>query len=97
MNILDRINYTKEGFSYIKVSPLENIKWGGYCVCNGCNNQILNDDMYLIFILNDVYCKECFNRWISRKTTLTQEEIESDLKTQNSKHIEWYKYHLDRF
>ena len=96
MNIEERIKYTKDGFSYIEVSPIENIKWGGYCVCNGCNNSVLNRDMYLVFILNDTYCERCFNEWNNRETSLTPEEIEEDLKYQNKYHIEWYKWHLDR-
>ena len=96
MKVEDRIKYTDRGFSYVEVTPYENIKWGGFCICNGCNNDFENENMYLVYVLADTYCKECFNEWLERQKEYSQEDVEYDLHIQNGNDIEWYKYHLDR-
>ena len=92
-----RILVDETGYNYVKVTPQEIIKWGGYCVCNGCNNQFLRENMNLCFAAGDTYCDKCFNdmrkRW---KRNLSKEDIEYDLKLQDSQALDWYKYHLDK-
>ena len=95
-NLNERIKYTNKGFSYIKVSPIENLNWGGFCICNGCDKQVLDEEMYLIFVLTDTYCKNCFKEWSKRQQFYSQEDIEYDLNLQNKHHLEWYKRHLER-
>lgn len=53
---MNKIEYTERGFDFVKVSPLDIINWGGFCVCNGCNGQFLEEDMYLVYVLGDCYC-----------------------------------------
>lgn len=93
--IESRIKETKEGFNYIEVTPEENLNWGGICICNGCGKQFLNENMKLVFVLADTYCKKCFKEWCYRKKNLTKEDIEHDLKIQNEMSLKWYKLHLD--
>ena len=91
-----RILVDETGYNYVKVTPQEVLKWGGYCVCNGCNNQFLRENMNLCFAAGDTYCDECFNDmrkgW---KRNLSKEDIEYDLKLQDSQALDWYKYYLD--
>lgn len=91
-----RILVDETGYNYVKVTPQEILKWGGYCICNGCNNQFLRENMNLCFAAGDTYCDKCFNdmrkRW---KRDLSKEDIEYDLKLQDSQALDWYKYHLD--
>ena len=95
-NWKNRIKYTDCGFSYVKVTPYENISWGGFCVCNGCNGQFENEDMNLIFVLDDTYCDDCFKKWLERQKTYNKEDIEYDLKLQDEMSMKWYRYHLDK-
>ena len=55
---MNKIEYTERGFDFVKVSPLDIINWGGFCVCNGCNGQFLEEDMYLVYVLGDCYCEK---------------------------------------
>lgn len=84
------------GYSYVKVNPKEVIDWGGFCICNSCNNQFLGEDLNLCFVAGDTYCDKCFNdmrkRW---KRSLSREDIEYDLALQDDQSLDWYKYHLD--
>lgn len=91
-----RILVDETGYNYVKVTPQEILNWGGYCICNSCNNQFLRENMNLCFAAGDTYCDKCFNdmrkRW---KRNLSKEDIEYDLKLQDSQALDWYKYHLD--
>lgn len=91
-----RILVDETGYNYVKVTPQEILNWGGYCICNGCNNQFLKENLNLCFAAGDTYCDKCFNdmrkRW---KRNLSKEDIEYDLKLQDSQALDWYKYHLD--
>ena len=91
-----RIVVDETGYNYVTVTPQEILKWGGYCICNGCNNQFLRENMNLCFAAGDTYCDKCFNdmrkRW---KRNLSKQDIEYDLKLQAIQALDWYKYHLD--
>lgn len=93
-SILKRIKYTKEGFSYVEVTPLECINWGGFCICNSCGDVNFLKNNYLVFVLGDLYCEKCFNEWKNRDKKLSQYDIDFDLKLQKENHIEFYKAHL---
>ena len=91
-----RIITDETGYNYVKVTPQEVLKWGGYCICNSCNNQFLNENMNLCFAAGDTYCDKCFDNMRKRwKRDLSKEDIEYDLKLQDSGALDWYKYHLD--
>lgn len=91
---MKKIEYTKIGYSYVKVSPIDIIRWGGYCICNGCNNQFIHDDMYLVYVLADTYCEKCFNKWKERSKTYKKKEIEEDLKMDQQNAYRYYKCYL---
>ena len=90
-----RIKDTPRGFSYVEVTPHEIFSWGGLCICNGCNEQILNDTMYLSFVLADTYCKDCWKGILRRQEKFSQEDVDYDLALQDREHLRWYGYHLD--
>ena len=92
---LNRIKTTERGFNYVDVTPYENIKWGGMCICNGCGNTVEDKPMKLVFVLTDTYCDDCFNEWTKRAKNYPQEDVDYDLKKQNEMSEVWYKYHLD--
>lgn len=85
------IKYTPQGFSYIDVNLLDVLSWGGYGICNGCNEGPLSD-MKLVFVLGDTYCQHCFDEWQERAKSYSKEDIEADLNYQKAHHIDWYKY-----
>lgn len=90
-----RIQFDETGYNFVSVTPQEVIKWGGYCVCNGCNNQFLEENMNLCFAAGDVYCNECFNDMRKGWKRFSKEDIKYDLRLQDSQALDWYKYHLD--
>jgi hypothetical protein len=80
------MNKTPKGFTYIPVTcnPI--------CVCDFCNQNIQHG--YLVFILSRCICSRCLNEWITRPTTLTQEEIDQDLQLQHDYQDSWYATQL---
>lgn len=95
MRVEDRIQYTDRGFSYIEVTPQEIFNWGGICICNSCDKQILDDNMYLSFVLADTYCKDCWKKILRRQKRFSQEDVDYDLALQKENDVKWYKYHLE--
>lgn len=93
-DIMSRLKVTKEEFNYIEVTPEEILLWGGICICNHCGKQFLNENMYLVFVLTDTYCKHCFEEWKNRDKGLTKDDIEFDLRLQREMSLKWYDYHL---
>ena len=90
-----RIITDETGYNYVRVTPEEVRRWGGYNICNGCNGQFLNEDMNLFFGCSDTYCDKCFNDMKKRWKTYSKEDIDYDMKLQNEMSLDWYKYHLD--
>ena len=90
-----RIKTTNRGFNYVEVTPREVFAWGGMCICNGCNNQFLEDNMYLSFVLADTYCKDCWEDILKRQEKYSDEDVQYDLKLQNESSENCYRYHLD--
>lgn len=82
---LSKLNYTKQGYSYIKCTADDCFDWGGMAICDDCG-EIMEEDVYLIFILGRAYCKKCFNDWIKRA-----KRHEDDIRLQNERHLYWYK------
>ena len=91
---MSKIEYTDRGFNYVEVTPIQNVSWGGYCICNGCNGEFIHENMYLVFVLGDVYCKNCFNEWLERSKKYKQSDVDEDLRYQKEHSFQWYKYHL---
>jgi len=90
-----RIITDETGYNYVRVTPQEILNWGGYCICNGCNKQFLDEDMNLFFGCTDTYCDTCFDRMKQRWKTYSKEDIEYDIAIQKEESLNWYKYHLD--
>ena len=81
-----KLNYTKQGYSYIKCTREDCFNWGGGSICDNCGNPM--EEMYLIFILGRALCQDCFDEWIERST-----RYEEDLQLQRQNHLRWYKAH----
>ena len=92
---LNRIKKTSRGFNYVEVTPVENLNWGGMCICNSCGETIIDKPMKLVFVLTDTYCDKCFNEWVERSKNYSQEDVDYDLEKQNAMSEKWYKFHLD--
>lgn len=60
-----KLNYTKQGYSYVKCKKIDCLQWGGLAICDDCS-KIMQDDVYLIFVLGRAYCPECFKEWKDR-------------------------------
>lgn len=90
---MKEVKYTEQGFSYIDVTLLDVIKWGGYGICNGCNRGPM-EHMKLIYILGDTYCDRCFNAWLERVKNYPKKDIETDLMYQKEGHLMWYACHI---
>lgn len=79
-----KLNYTPQGYSYIKCTPEDCYNWGGKCICDDCNEK-MNEEVYLIFILGRAYCKKCFDEWVNRSKKYSE-----DLKLQEERQVEFY-------
>ena len=80
-----KLNYTKNGYSYIICSKQDCYDWGGLAICDDCN-EIMQEKVYLIFILGRAMCKKCFEEWTERS-----HKYEEDLQLQKERHLRWYK------
>lgn len=45
-----KLNYTKDGYSYLECTENDCYNWGGASICDFCGEKI-HDTVYLIFIL----------------------------------------------
>lgn len=90
-----KIKYTPCGFSYVDVTLLECINWGGYGICASCNK--IAEKLKLIYVLNDVYCNKCFYKWLKRQKKYSKEEIEYDLYIQNKNDKAYYEAYSKYF
>lgn len=89
-SVSKRIKYAGE-LSYVEVSTLEVLLWGGYNVCDLCNEEI-HYRGYLIYLLNSCICEKCFREIESKYKSRKVDEY--DLKLQKENQISFYKYHL---
>lgn len=87
MNKKVKLNYTKQGYSYITCTKEDCFNWGGAAICDYCGKSMEND-VYLIFVLGQAYCPRCFNEWVKRS-----HRYEEDIQLQNERHLLWYKAH----
>lgn len=82
-----QLNYTDKGYSYVKCSNTDCFNWGGLGICDSCGRYI-EDEVYLIFILNSAYCKKCFKEWENRS-----KRYKEDIQLQKESQERWYMYH----
>lgn len=89
---MSRIKYTKNGISYVDITPLECLLWGGSCICNGCGK--IKTDLKLVHILSDTYCADCFSSFVKRSENMNKEDLEHDLKLQEDNDVNYYKHYV---
>lgn len=82
-----KLNYTNKGYSYIKCTKEDCFNWGGAAICDNCG-EFIEDEVYLIFVLGQAFCKKCFDDWIKHSR-----RYEEDLQLQKENHLRWYKAH----
>ena len=82
-----RLEYTNKGYSYIKCTKEDCFDWGGMAICDSCGTPMF-EDVYLIFILHQVFCPKCFNEWLEHA-----KRYEDDLKLQDECQERWYMVH----
>ena len=82
-----KLYYTDKGYSYIKCNVSDCFRWGGCGICDSCGHY-MQDDVYLIYILGQAFCPECFKEWLENST-----KYEEDLDLQKKNHIKWYNAH----
>ena len=82
-----KLDYTKQGYSYIKCTKEDCLGWGGFAICDDCNKE-MEEEIYLIFISGRALCKDCFEEW--KKYSKRYKE---DLDLQKERHLEWYRLH----
>lgn len=80
-----KLNYTNNGYSYIKCTKEDCFDWGGMAICDNCG-ETMQEDIYLIYILHSALCKECFEDWAEYS-----KKYEEDLQLQKQNHLAWYK------
>lgn len=82
-----KLNYTRNGYSYIKCTAQDCLDWGGMAMCDNCNEKMSKDkEIYLVFVLSRVLCEECFEEWEKRS-----KKYESDLILQKDRQLNWYR------
>ena len=80
-----KLNYTKQGYSYIKCTIEDCLDWGGLAICDNCGKAIAGE-VYLIFVLGRAFCSECFKEWENRANRYTE-----DLQLQEERQKQWYR------
>ncbi len=80
-----KVMYTKQGYSYIKCKREDCLDWGGLAKCDSCNEDMI-DNVFLIYILGQAFCQECFEKWEQRAKRYTE-----DIKLQEENDERWYR------
>lgn len=64
-----------KGFKVIEVSFKECTSWGGFGICDNCNNAF--NKAYYVAVLNRVFCEDCYLEWYLKATYYEEDrEIE---------------------
>lgn len=79
-----KLEYTKQGYSYVKCTKEECFNWGGMAICDSCR-EFMEEDVHLIFILGQAFCPKCFDKWINRA-----KRYKEDLYLQERNQERWY-------
>ena len=80
-----KLLYTDKGYSYLICTKEECFKWGGMAICDSCG-KLMNNEVYLIYILGQAFCPNCFKEW-----TKESKRYEDDLYLQKQNHERWYQ------
>lgn len=91
---MHQLQTTPRGFTYMPVTYRDCINWGGFGVCDSCNQNMQYG--YLVHVLNSCICSRCLNEWIERSSHYPQEDVDYDLHYQQENQDAWYKWHTDR-
>ena len=90
-----KIKYTPKGYSYVDVNLEECLNWGGLGICAMCDE--IKEDLKLIWAIGDVYCDECFVRWLERQQKYLKSNIEHDIKLQEENDKNFYECYSKYF
>ncbi len=88
------IKTTNKGFTYLPVSYLHCLNWGGFAVCDLCNTPF--EEGYLVFILNSCLCPSCFSDWEFRQSHYPDDDVIQDLAFQEANQTPWYDRHIKK-
>ncbi len=61
-----KIIENEKGFKVIEVSNLECICWGGYAICDNCNDAFYKG--FYVAVLNRVFCPKCYEDFMQYAT-----------------------------
>ena len=89
---MKKVLKTKAGYKYVEVDLLDCLSWGGFGVCDYCNQPIKavgNGKGYLVWVLNSCICENCFNGFLRREVG-----YEEDLQKQEVEAMPYFRYHL---
>lgn len=65
------------GWTIYEVSNDEIFRWGGMCICDSCNQDVLGYKSFLIPVMNVCYCKNCFDDW-KRSSSFYKEDLKAE-------------------
>lgn len=80
-----RLQYTKQGYSYIECTKEDCYSWGGLSICDDCNEKI-EGKVYLVYVLGRALCEKCFNEWLTRTKMYPE-----DIYLQKQRHLQYYR------
>ena len=73
----------KKGFMVIRTENLaEILKFGGFGICDHCNQHKKTGTGYLVAVLNRWFCDECYTEWYNRAKRY-EEDIPYEQRTFN--------------
>lgn len=82
-----KLQYTDKGYSYVKCTKEDCFNWGGMAICDSCG-KLMNEEVYLIYVLGQAFCTKCFKEWIKNS-----KRYEEDLRLQEQNQERWYQAH----
>lgn len=85
-----KVEETSGGFKYLAVTREDCLKWGGFGVCDLCNDVFAIG--YLVPVLNNCVCGKCFNRYLYGDIKIDPE----DKAFQDECADGFFKYHVDK-
>lgn len=82
-----KIVENEKGFKVIEVSFKDCVGWGGFGICDNCNEQF--SKAYYVAVLNRVLCPKCYEEWIASATYYPEDSYFED------RNFEYYKNLLE--
>lgn len=71
---------TKVGHIFFKTTSTECAKWGGFGICDECNQH--SAEGYLVPVLNLWLCPKCFESWQKRAIYYSEDRSYEENKAQ---------------